>query len=243
MVSRAFRTYGQRPLLGEPIDGGNVRWWSFEQCGAAAQSIADDLCLLNTENAVDFRNGVVVICAGNHVGWLLVDWACALARLPTVAADCSESAVSTLATVNAAVSAVGRKILAICVDENRASEWRTLDHFTAKGVGDPDGRIPKRGGDFAVFTTTDVYNRLLEPFSSTSRDATLFAPLENESASSGDLLTCLFSFGSTGSPKPLWFDAPRWAEWGERNPPASRRGRIALQRRSIRVSCAAIFGL
>jgi hypothetical protein len=25
------------------------------------------------------------------------------------------------------------------------------------------------------------------------------------------LVTCLFSFGSTGEPKPLWFDARRWA--------------------------------
>ena len=60
-------------------------------------------------------------------------------------------------------------------------------------------------------------------------------------ATSEDFVTCLFSFGSTGEPKSLWFDALRWAEWGERNPPASRRARAALARRSIRVSCAAIF--
>ena len=55
------------------------------------------------------------------------------------------------------------------------------------------------------------------------------------------LVTCLFSFGSTGVPKPLWFDALQWAEWGERNPPVSRRARAALARRSVRVSCAALF--
>ena len=99
MVTRAFRTYGHRPLLGEPIDGRRRR-------------ALVELCL-DTANAVDVCNGVVVICAGNHVGWPVVDWACALARLPTVAADCSESAVSTLATVNAAVSALVRKILVI----------------------------------------------------------------------------------------------------------------------------------
>ena len=35
----------------------------------------------------------------------------------------------------------------------------------------------------------------------------------------------------------------RWAEWGERNPPASRRARAALSRRSVRASCAALFAL
>ena len=56
------------------------------------------------------------------------------------------------------------------------------------------------------------------------------------------LVTCLFSFGSAGASKPLWFDAERWAEWGERNPPSSRRARTALARRSVRVSCAALIG-
>ena len=36
--------------------------------------------------------------------------------------------------------------------------------------------------------------------------------VEGPAAGADDLVTCLFSFGSTGQPKPLWFDANRCAK-------------------------------
>ena len=37
MVSRAFRVYGERPLLGEPRGDGSVQWWSYASCDTAAR--------------------------------------------------------------------------------------------------------------------------------------------------------------------------------------------------------------
>ena len=49
--------------------------------------------------------------------------------------------------------------------------------------------------------------------------------LEDEGPAAGadDLVTCLFSFGSTGQPKPLWFDATRCAKTTPHPDPALMR--------------------
>jgi hypothetical protein len=98
MVNRAFNTYGDRPLLGEPVISGqltgdkfggsssHVRWWSYTHCALAARNLASKLrkhCYgKGFDVAHQAKAKVVLICAPNSAGWLVTDWACAIANVP-----------------------------------------------------------------------------------------------------------------------------------------------------------------
>ena len=251
MVARAFHAYGGRPLLGEPGGGSRVHWWSYSQCGAAAQLLA---CRLwEACRREQGPSGAVVICAANSVGWLITDWACALASLPSIAIDMSTPPASALATACDAARRRGRALGAVCVDSERVSDWHSVlqctnFHRQGDGTASEDRSCTST---VAIISTAEPREQLLAcsdadagpKLAAPTASAAAFAsaPAAAPAASESDLVTCLFSFGSTGEPKPLWFDSLRWAEWGERNPPASRRARSALARRSLRVSCAALF--
>ena len=114
MVGRALEVYQERPLIGEPTDDGSVRWWSYEQCRLAVASLAADLRAQVAEAAAPAaaagapcaghasHDCCVVLCARNSAGWLLADWACVLARLPSIAADASTPAREALELVTEA---------------------------------------------------------------------------------------------------------------------------------------------
>ena len=220
MIERAFAVYKERPLIGEPRQGGAVQWWNYAQCGAAAMSLARDL----RQSCTGSSCPAVVICALNSAGWLVADWACALAALPSIVIDGSIPPDKALLMARDASSRLNCTVVASCVDDDRVSAWQMTTSLA--------------GGAVKIFSTADARGRLMQANSIVDggNDAAALP-----AAAGSDSLTCLFSFGSTGEPKPLWFDSIRWAEWGERNPPASRRGRAALARRSVRVSCAALF--
>lgn len=95
MVNRAFNIYGERPLLGEPVTsnqnntfGGSsshMRWWSYTHCALAARNLASKVrkhCYGKGFNvAHKAKAKVVLICAPNSAGWLITDWACAIANV------------------------------------------------------------------------------------------------------------------------------------------------------------------
>jgi long-subunit acyl-CoA synthetase (AMP-forming)/thioester reductase-like protein len=294
MVARAFDAYAGRPLLGEPTTGGSVRWYSYAQCGAAAELFAVQLrhsCRRRSESEAE---RAVVLCAANGVGWLVADWACALAGLPSIAIDASTAPASALSMAREAAQARGRDVGAVCVDAGHLGEWQAAlaqacisdrheeaDRMAAKSgrplavdtystasarqrlvaiactMLDRDATDSADSNDDAIDNANDVAVAAAAAAAAAAAEgstaagaaamvamkAVQAAALTSRTAGTGDaeLVTCLFSFGSTGEPKHLWFDALSWAEWGERNPPASRRARAALSRRSVRVSCAALF--
>ena len=124
MVDRALRVYGERPLLGEPRADGSVRWWTYHQCGDAARRLARAL-----RQRCSVRGGgpaAVLICASNSPGWLLMDWACALAQLPSIVADASMQTNVALEIARKAARRVGRTIRAICVDADCIQAWQDL---------------------------------------------------------------------------------------------------------------------
>ena len=127
---------------------------------------------------------------------------------------------------------VGCRVGAVVVDAEREPEWRALLH----------------GGTQKIFTTRDARACLLHSRSGGSGTQTgsghgaLEPDRSGQHTESGDgwkcgeaPVACLLSFGSTGTPKPLWYDAVRWSEWSERCPPESGRARKALARRSGKV--------
>ena len=241
MVARAFRVYGERPLLGEPAHDGSVHWWSYACCGQAAHSLAQLLHAACTQSGAH-ADAAVVICAPNGVGWLLADWACALAAVPSIVIDASTPPTRALSTARAAARRVGRDVCAAVVAEEYMAEWEEA----AIREGKPNIDTVAGAAGVSLFTTADARRRLVRLHADdvSMHEADGAAEVDTAAVSAGegtDLVTCLFSFGSTGEPKPLWFDALRWAEWGERNPPSSKRARAALARRSVRVSCAALF--
>jgi len=154
----------------------------------------------------------VALCSGNSAGWLVADLACALSYLPSVAADPGRR--DAVDAVRAAVEGEHLVLTAAVVDGDSEADW---------------------GPGVAVFYAADAAAALeLGGARSTEEDL----------GGGGDPalpVTCLFSFGSTGCPKPLWFDAGTWATWTDRCPPAGRRARQSLERRSGAASCAVLF--
>ena len=226
MLERAFHTYAQRPLLGEPAASGSVQWWSFRDCGIVVRQIAQEM---QRGIAQARPNAAAVICARNSMGWLLCDWACALAGIPSIVIDASTPMAHALSMADEAAQLHNRCVAAICAEPDQLIEWRAARPGLAEvSVIDARNKLIARG------TSCDDVNVASAETAETTDSI-------NVAHASDDLMTCLFSFGSSGAPKPLWFDSQRWAEWGERNPPASKRARIALARRSVRVSCAALF--
>ena len=278
MVARAFAAYAERPLLGRPDGNESVRWWSYEQCGAAATRFSHKLrshCLRGSAPVA-----LVVICASNSIGWLLADWACALSGLPSITIDASTPPPTALATARRAAGCRQRSIGVVCVNAEREAEWRDLLSGNGLHAGCPadecmlhsDDDEDGRGGDgdgscggrsdgdgyadaaVGVLTTTMAQECLSAPVAAEAHAASAIADAADlaaaeaprlevtQTSASADcascppsgLVTCLFSFGSTGAPKPLWFSAREWSEWTERNPPVSKRARSALVRRSVR---------
>ena len=207
-----------------------MRWWSYAECHGAAKSLAADLP----------QSGAVVICAENGPGWLVADFACCLRGVPSICVDASTLPADAWKTANDAADARGVLVSCAVVDDAVADEWRLL----------PGGGGGGGGGGVVVFSVSDARARLVtlgEDHLGRSHDAAADQDASDDVKEQKDLeeaeslVTCLCSFGSAGASKPLWFDDQRWAEWGERNPPVSRKGRTALTRRSARVSCAALF--
>ncbi|KAL1515784.1 hypothetical protein AB1Y20_002400 [Prymnesium parvum] len=228
MLQRAFDAYAARPLLGEPQTSGEVEWWSYAHCAAAARRLA-----LALEERREGCDAAAIICAHNCAGWLVADWACVLARWASIVCDPSYAAAAALAIARQVAGVRARRIGAVFVDVEQVETWARLLRDEGEGgvliSSTADGRERLRRAKADVTDCTDA--------SWGAEGGGASAP----GADRADLITCLFSFGSTGEPKPLWFDARQWAEWGERNPPVSRRARAALARRSVRVSCAALF--
>jgi hypothetical protein len=304
LAARAFDVYGERPLMGEPLgEPVAVRWWNYAQCGAAARGLAAELMQRvvvanarqpratqgETKGAAEghvagsYPNQAVAVllCARNGPGWLLADWACCLAALPTVAADASIPPAEALRLARAAAKGRRLRLGACVVDAERADEWQRLMRCRVdEGAGDADGvgvdgvgTAAASGDDAdpavsgAVFTTADAYARLLATASEAPRSAVDVAAVtaaaaaaaaaavasvssssaeaccsallldpDSELMASAAPAACLLSFGSNGSPNPLWYDGRRWAEWaGAACPPPSRRDRQALIRRSTSV--------
>jgi len=125
MVERAFDVYRERPLLGEPMTKGRIKWWSYEQCGAAAASFGRHL--RDSCGGDGVRDSTaVVICAGNSVGWLIADWACALEGIPSITIDAPDASARVLSTVREAADRQGCTVRAIIVDAHRVLQWRQL---------------------------------------------------------------------------------------------------------------------
>lgn len=282
MIERAFKVYGERPLLGLPLGGeGAVRWWSYGACCTAVQSFATQLRHSCSSDPACFGGTppAVVICAANSPGWLVADWACVVAALPSIVIDASTPVATALAMARDAARGARCAVRAVCVDAERESEWRAAlqacaDIGVAAGAGDGEcrGGEISHGMGVTVTTTRAASAHLPSDFgpshhcrgvvvgamTAAARAAVVSVgagtPTQDDAVCVDDEVdaalargedsapvTCIFSFGSTGLPKPLWYDGHRWAEWTERNPPRTRRARTALERRSVRVSCAALF--
>jgi hypothetical protein len=110
----------------------SVRWFSYAQCGAAAQQVASTLRRqLSGELRYAAGGGgvsyAVVLCAPNGVGWLLADWGCVLGGLPTIAADAGAPPAAALAAALAAAACApggGLRLGAAVVAEAALGEWR-----------------------------------------------------------------------------------------------------------------------
>ena len=154
--------------------------------------------------------------------------------LPSIAADASAPPVEALAAVRGAARARGRTLVAACVDDGaHEAVWRELLCNGGEAGGGEGGE--GCGGDerpaaVALFTTACAHDWLVAA-ETTTNTATATAAVDGGNDGSGeegggreeeggvkegglaagadDLVTCLFSFGSTGQPKPLWFDATR----------------------------------
>ena len=284
MLLRALDAYRGRPLLGEVLpplreDSAematpSVQWFSYAECGHAARKLA---AVLQRQQGMGVA---VVICATNSAGWLLADWACVLAGMPSIVADGTAPPAVALAAAQAAAQAAGLDLGAVIADPEKITEWRRLlQPGNEKIVATPEPPpelLPEllpvlTAGTVVVLSTTEIRRLLppapaaLSPEGYNQEEEKLHAETEEQhekpqpgqhlrsgeneggggggtdACSSEGLITCLFSFGSTGDPKPLWFSPRDWAEWGERNPPASKRGRVSLSRRSLGVGCAALF--
>lgn len=241
MVDRALITYCERPLLGEPGSDGSVHWWSYGHCRVAAMGLARNLRRTCGDAA-----GAVLICATNSAGWLVVDWACALALLPSIITDASLTPSVALSMARGAAALRGRIVTAVCADKERITEWQLLCGSTY-AIGDGSCRFDsaqsqcgggKCGCDclhrstdgVAVFSTADAHHCLQLAASTATAAAASILPDDANSPNAYDatcasnqnmvsaarggggvLVTCLFSFGSAGQPKPLWFDSERCA--------------------------------
>ena len=156
--------------------------------------------------------------------------------LPSIAADASAPPVEALAAVRGAARARGRTLVAACVDGGtQEAVWRELLCNGGEAGGGEAGE--GCGGDerpaaVALFTTACARDWLVAAETTPVATATAVAAaaaggddgggeegggreeeggVKEGSPATGadDLVTCLFSFGSTGQPKPLWFDATR----------------------------------
>ena len=148
MVDRAFKVYAERPLLGEPRSDRLVRWWSYQHCGAAARAFARDLHQ-NCDPAT--AHPAVVICAANSAGWLIADWACAVAELPSITIDASDASARLLSTVCDAAALHGCTVAVMVVDAQRVDGWRKL-LLSETAVAQ---------AQITVFSTTDARSKLL----------------------------------------------------------------------------------
>ena len=104
ILQRALTEWATHPCVAEVVsgvaaDGGStpprLRWRSYAELGAAVDAVARAM----RHAAVDPDATVVALSAPNSIGWLVVDCACVLARLPSACVD------DTLAVVDAAASA------------------------------------------------------------------------------------------------------------------------------------------
>ena len=153
--------------------------------------------------------------------------------LPSIAADASAPPAEALAAVRGAARARGRTLVAACVDGGtQEAVWRELLRNGGEAGGGEGGE--GCGGDerpaaVALFTTACARDWLVAAETATVATATAAADGSSDGGGeegggreeeggvkeggpvtdADDLVTCLFSFGSTGQPKPLWFDATR----------------------------------
>ncbi|KAL3933310.1 MAG: hypothetical protein SGPRY_000335 [Prymnesium sp.] len=218
LLQRALAAYADRPLLGEIRSPGCVEWHSYAQCAEAAKAFARQLL----RSCQPISSPALLLCAANSVGWLIADWGCALAGVPTIASDASSPPAASLRAARAAARLRGRVLRAVCVDPHALQLWhQVLGH----GEGE-EGEEGGDGGEVAVLSTAHASSWLAA--NATSPDPSPPFPQPPPplpAGEGGDLITCLFSFGSTGEPKPLWFDAPLvWAA-----PLSSRPSRTAWQ--------------
>ena len=158
--------------------------------------------------------------------------------LPSIAADASAPPAEALAAVRGAARVRGRALVAACVDDGaQEAVWRELLRNGGEGgggeAGGGEGGEGCGGGErpaaVALFTTACARDWLIAAETTTVATVTAAADggddeggeegggREEEggvkeggpAAGADGLVTCLFSFGSTGQPKPLWFDATR----------------------------------
>ena len=107
------------------------------------------------------------------------------------------------------------------MDEERLNVWRGLLAHECDGI-----EIVSSNGStlpITLYSTAHARAKLFEAANEVQDEVQDEAKVEDVRkvgvsmtpiVADEGLVTCLFSFGSTGAPKPLWFDAARWAEWG-----------------------------
>jgi long-subunit acyl-CoA synthetase (AMP-forming) len=193
VIPRAFQIYGQRPYLCEPECPD--AWWSFEQTGRAASYIGRELLLLKDSA------GIGAICMQNSLAWVLVDFALALLHIPSAAIDAALSVIEAHGTAQAAALACPmdelRRVSFLVVDSSRADEWRA-----AVAALPPDKKS-------VVVTAAAIMQWALDARQDCSVASDRIAQKSSVPANSWPV-TCMFSSGSTGQPKPLWFTAADW---------------------------------
>ena len=219
IVRRAFELFASFPCLGELIqtgaNGWTVRWRSFGEIGLAVQRLAKALRAVGTPDSA-----IVAMCAPNSVGWLVADFACVVAHLPTACVDDTLTVVDAAIAAFDAAAAVGREVQLAFVDGAAADAWSAELGLSAQLRPQPadqmmllDGLVLLAGGASPVGRAAS--------FSSLA-DVRIAPPpansLSSSSSSSGRCsdggvpLTALFTSGSTGIPKPRWMSEANWAQ-------------------------------
>ena len=153
-LEACFEVYAARPCLRA---ASQKRFMSYGEVAAAAKRMGQ---------AAASYGGAVAICAKNSVEWLLCDWGCAMAGVPTIACDPRRRPDETLRSVRDAAAAVGLAIGCVVADDDAAQFLGALSL-----------------GELAAMPSRQ--------------------PCKTQASWS----TCMFTSGTSGDPKPLWFDA------------------------------------
>jgi hypothetical protein len=225
VVLRALKAFDRHPAVAEvdcEATPPSLRWRSYFEIGAAIDIMSRAL----HHAAVEPDTAVVAICAPNSVGWIVADFACAVARLPTACVDDTLAVVDAAAAAAAAAEQVGRTIQLAIIADVAAPAW-SAELGLAPSVLRPhsaeDAPLLLRGLALAA----DAHSAAASAYSfvelASSRAAHRKLAAARELAADAPL-TAMFTSGSTGVPKPRWITADNWTT---RNPQSATVTRVS----------------
>ena len=226
-VQRAFEFFAPWPCLGTVVlSTGDkpslIRWRSYTEVGTAVEVFARALRLA----VLDPEDSIVALCAPNSPAWLVADFACVVAKLPTACVDHTLGVIDAVIAASDAADKVQRTVRLAIVSDEAAETWAAESGLsvTCRPHATDDQTLLLSGLALVVDAAsaaagTSSFRALAD--SRAARDAMRNAremPLDAP-------FTALYTSGSTGIPKPRWINARSWLT---RNPKGSTIKRVTV---------------